>query len=70
MVGKKADKRFAVLFESVSFMTSCTVLVDTHTGVNYLLTKCGEGAGLTPLLDAQGKVVISTRDELNELQYK
>lgn len=71
MFGKKQDKRFAVLYEeSVGFVTSCTILVDKTTGVNYLLTVHGNGTGLTPLLDAQGKVIVSTRDELDELQYK
>ena len=35
------------------------VIVDKETGVNYLFIKAGYGAGLTPLLDADGKVVIT-----------
>lgn len=71
MFGKKQDKRFAVLYEeSIGLATSCTVLVDKTTGVNYLLTAHGSGAGLTPLLNADGQVIISTHDELDELQYK
>ncbi len=71
MFGKKQDKRFAVLYEeSIGLATGCTVLVDKTTGVNYLLTVCGNGTGLTPLLNADGQVIISTRDELDELQYK
>ena len=34
------------------------MIVDKETGVNYLFIKAGYGAGLTPLLDADGKVVI------------
>lgn len=35
------------------------ILVDKETGVHYLLWKAGYGAGITPLLDAEGKVIIS-----------
>lgn len=33
---------------------SCAVLTDTETGVQYLLAKCGYGATITPLLNADG----------------
>ncbi|MBQ8604398.1 MAG: hypothetical protein IJ410_06120 [Oscillospiraceae bacterium] len=35
------------------------ILVDKETGVNYLMVKSGYGAGLTPLLDADGKVIVT-----------
>lgn len=35
------------------------VWVDTATGVNYLFLREGFAGGLTPLLDADGKPVIS-----------
>lgn len=35
------------------------VWVDTQTGVNYLLHKDGNAAGFTPLLDQDGKPVIT-----------
>ena len=35
------------------------ILVDKETGVHYLAWKCGYGAGITPLLDADGKVIIT-----------
>ncbi|MGN0527302.1 MAG: DUF6440 family protein [Acutalibacteraceae bacterium] len=35
------------------------VITDKKTGVNYLFVKSGYGGGLTPLLDADGKPVIS-----------
>lgn len=35
------------------------LLVDKETGVTYLTWKSGYGAGITPLLDAEGKVVIT-----------
>ncbi|MCU6762742.1 Uncharacterised protein [uncultured Roseburia sp.] len=37
------------------------ILVDKETGVNYLFHISGYGAGLTPLLDREGKPVITPR---------
>ena len=36
------------------------ILVDTKTGVNYLFVQSGYAGGLTPLLDRDGKPIIST----------
>lgn len=35
------------------------IWVDTETGVNYLFRSNGEAGGLTPLLDKDGKPVIT-----------
>lgn len=35
------------------------ILVDKETGVNYLVWKSGYAGGITPLLDSEGKVVIT-----------
>ena len=35
------------------------ILVDKETGVHYLAWKSGYGAGITPLLDSEGKVVVA-----------
>ncbi|MDE7244058.1 MAG: xylan 1,4-beta-xylosidase [Oscillospiraceae bacterium] len=35
------------------------VLVDKETGVNYLFVQSGYAGGLTPLVDADGKPVIT-----------
>ncbi len=35
------------------------VIVDTQTGVNYLLVAYGSGAGLTPLIDENGKPIVT-----------
>lgn len=40
-------------------MSVTEVWVDQVTGVNYLWHNCGSAGGLTPLLDREGKVVIS-----------
>lgn len=39
--------------------TSTQVIVDTATGVCYLWHRDGYGGGLTPLLDKDGKPVIT-----------
>ena len=35
------------------------ILVDAATGVNYLYVSGGSGGGVTPLLDREGKVVVT-----------
>lgn len=35
------------------------IIVDTETGVNYMFVKSGYGAGLTPLLDSDGKPIVT-----------
>ena len=39
--------------------TQSRVLVDRKTGVNYLCTTMGQAGGLTVLLDAEGKPVVT-----------
>ena len=45
--------------ENVSLMTETMVIVDKETGVNYLFVHRSYGGGLTPLLDADGKPIIT-----------
>ena len=45
--------------ENVGILTEATVIVDKETGVNYLFVHRGYGGGLTPLLDADGKPIIT-----------
>ncbi len=45
--------------ENVSLMTETMVIVDKETGVNYLFVHRGYGGGLTPLLDADGKPIVT-----------
>ncbi|KGI86246.1 MULTISPECIES: DUF6440 family protein [unclassified Exiguobacterium] len=52
-------KRFHVkLTEQLPELGQITILVDTATGVNYIQTWVGTGSGITPLLDANGDVVV------------
>ena len=57
---KNDDRFFRVYTEGSEFGTKREVLVDRETGVQYLFVKSGYGAGLTPLLDRDGKPMIKT----------
>lgn len=53
------EKRFVVkTTEVVDELGQCFIIVDQVTGVHYLQTWVGAGSSITPLLDAQGRVVI------------
>ena len=52
------EKRF-VRIHTDGVMTTSEIWVDTQTGVNYLFRASGYAGGLTPLLDREGKPVIS-----------
>ena len=54
------DKRFEFKnAEKSAFMTDAVIIVDKETGVNYLMVRSGYGAGLTPLIDADGKPIVT-----------
>ena len=40
-------------------MSSTEIRVDKETGVNYLYHACGYSGGLTPLLDRDGKPIVT-----------
>lgn len=54
------EKRFIKSY-SQGVIDGVEIWVDTETGVNYLFKQSGYAGGLTPLLDVNGKVII-TRD--------
>ena len=61
----KKENRFEVVFKDGSEIKeegTRQILVDRETGVHYLLWKSGYGAGITPLLDSTGNVVITKSD--------
>ena len=45
--------------EGVSLFTDAIIIVDKETGVNYLYVHRGYSGGLTPLLDSDGKPIIT-----------
>lgn len=59
MFGKeKKEKRFIVKEEQGMAFGLLQIVVDTVTGVNYIVTVGSGPSGLTPLLDENGDVVI------------
>ena len=54
----KESKRF-VWQESEGFLRESRIIVDTETGVKYLFVHEGYAGGLTPLLDANGKPIVT-----------
>ena len=61
------EKRFRkIKKENISFGESAIVLQDTQTGVNYLFVQTGYAGGLTPLLDREGKPIITSSFEFKE----
>ena len=63
---KKAKKekptkveRFKKVYNQDGFVEGVHIWVDTQTGVNYMFTHYGEAGGLTPLLDADGKPIVT-----------
>lgn len=53
------NKRFEAVYEEAGFKNEKIIYVDKETGVNYLFIGSGIAGGLTPLLDSEGKPVIT-----------
>lgn len=53
-----SDKRF-VWLKSEGFLKETRIIIDTETGVNYLFVQEGYAGGLTPLIDANGKPIVT-----------
>lgn len=56
------ENRFKVIYKDGSQIKDAGVrqiLVDTETGVNYLVWKSGYAGGITPLMDSEGKVIVT-----------
>ncbi len=54
----KNEKRFEITYKQGT-LDIIEVLVDKQTGINYLYRTNGYAGGLTPLLDEQGKVIVT-----------
>lgn len=52
------DQRFEKVY-SQGTMTTMEIWVDKETGVNYVYHASGYAGGMTPLLDRDGKPVVS-----------
>ena len=51
------EKRFEKVYSQD--LGSVSIFVDKETGVNYLFSQSGYAGGLTPLLDRDGKPVVT-----------
>ncbi len=62
---KNCENRFEKIYEkSLSFIdNTCSIIVDTKTGVNYLVVYSSYGLGVTALLDADGKPIVTKAEE-------
>lgn len=54
----KGNNRFEKVY-SQGALNVIEIWVDTETGVNYMFQQGGYAGGLTPLLDREGKPIIS-----------
>ena len=53
------DKRFVKTYNQGFWDRTMEVWVDKKTGVNYLVTQSGYAGGMTVLVDAQGKPIVT-----------
>jgi hypothetical protein len=53
------EKRFVKTYNQGFWDRTMEIWVDKKTGVNYLVTQSGYSGGMTVLVDAQGKPIIS-----------
>jgi len=55
-------KRFERVFKE-GVLSNIEIWRDNETGVNYLFYQNGNAGGLTPLLDRDGKVIVTSAEE-------
>ena len=55
----KKEKRFEISYQQGGLVDIIEILVDRETGINYLFRTNGNAGGLTPLLDREGKPVVT-----------
>ena len=58
-MARQGDRFVKVYSQGSSFTAIVQIWVDRETGVNYLYIQNGYSGGLTPLLDANGKPLIT-----------
>ena len=54
------EKRFVKLYSQGGWSRAMEIWVDSQTGINYLVTQCGNSGGMTPLLNRDGTPVVSS----------
>lgn len=68
MFGKDSDKRFEVVHKEGS-LSGNKIIVDKVTGVNYLFSWDGQAAGLTILVDREGKPLVTVTSPYETTSY-
>lgn len=58
MFNRNSEKRFDVIHKEGT-VSGFKIIVDKETGVNYLFGWDGHAGGITPLLDKDGKPVVT-----------
>lgn len=53
------DNRFEKIYSQSTLSGATQIWIDKQTGVNYIYHSCGYSGGLTPLLDREGKPVVT-----------
>ena len=56
------ETRFEIAYQESAMLGEKIIYIDKETGVNYLFIANGYAGGLTPLLDANGKPVVTKQD--------
>lgn len=63
----KKEKRFVITYKEGNALSGTVqILVDKKTGVNYLWTVSGYSTGIAPLLDRDGKPIVTTVTDIEE----
>ena len=57
--------RFIKTYSQQGMVVATEIWVDSETGVNYIFHKDGYAGGLTPLLDKDGKPVVTLNEVKN-----
>ena len=60
------EKRFVKTYNQGFWGRTMEIWVDKKTGVNYLVTQNSYGGGMTVLVDAQGKPIVTPVREYEE----
>ena len=66
MFGKKKDENRFIKTYSQGGLSNTEIWVDRFTGVNYLFHQSGYAGGLTPLLDADGKPIVTSVSQFKD----